>query len=112
MASPSRAPAPPTPAQGWDTHVHIFDGSVAAQAGHYQPAHHPLERIEAEAARLGVGHLVLVQPSVYGTDNGLMLRALQNSAGRHRGVVVVDGSVDAETLQSMHAAGVRGVRFN
>ena len=34
MASPSRAPALPTPAQGWDTHVHIFDGSVAAQAGH------------------------------------------------------------------------------
>lgn len=105
-------PASAKPQHGWDTHVHIFDGTVRAQAGHYQPAHHPIERIEAEAASLGVGHLVLVQPSVYGTDNGLLLGALQGSEGRHRGVVVVDGTVAPATLHAMHAAGVRGVRFN
>ena len=50
--------------EGWDTHVHVFDAAAPVQAGHYQPAHQPLERIEEEAAKLGVGHVVLVQPSV------------------------------------------------
>jgi predicted TIM-barrel fold metal-dependent hydrolase len=98
--------------QGWDTHVHVFDAAAPVQAGHYQPAHQPLERIEAEAARLGVGHLVLVQPSVYGTDNRLVLGALARAPGRHRAVVVVDTDIADGALQAMHALGVRGVRFN
>jgi predicted TIM-barrel fold metal-dependent hydrolase len=53
-----------------------------------------------------------VQPSVYGTDNSLLLAALRASAGRHRGVVVLHGAESAAQLDSMHAAGVRGLRFN
>ena len=98
--------------EGWDAHVHVFDAAAPVQAGHYQPAHQPLERIEAEAARLGVGHLVLVQPSVYGTDNRLVLDALAREPGRHRAVVVVDADIADSTLQNMHTLGVRGVRFN
>lgn len=97
---------------GWDAHVHVFDAAAPVQAGHYRPAHWPLERIEAEAARLGVHHLVLVQPSVYGTDNRLLLQALAREPGRHRGVVVVDADIAEGTLQAWHATGVRGVRFN
>lgn len=96
----------------WDTHVHVFDAAAPVQAGHYQPAHQPLERIEAEAAKLDVGHLVLVQPSVYGTDNRLVLDALAREPGRHRAVVVVDTDIADDVLQTMHALGVRGVRFN
>ena len=102
-----------TPARGgWDAHVHVFDAAAPVQAGHYRPAHQPLERIEAEAARLGVHHLVLVQPSVYGTDNQLLLQALAREPGRHRGVVVVDADITESALEALHAAGVRGVRFN
>lgn len=104
--------APPPRLDGWDAHVHIFDGAVATQPGHYQPAHHPIEHIEAEAARLGVGHLVLVQPSVYGTNNRLILDALQARPGRHRAVVVVDETASPAALQAMHQLGVRGIRFN
>ncbi len=82
------------------------------QPGHYKPAHRPLEDIEALAQSHGFGHLVLVQPSVYGTDNSVLLRALAARPGRHRGVVVVDGKVTWRELQAMHACGVRGVRFN
>jgi len=40
---------------------------------------------------------VLVQPSVYGTYNSLMVRALRARDGRHRGVAVVAPDVtDAE----------------
>jgi predicted TIM-barrel fold metal-dependent hydrolase len=53
--------------------------------GHYQPQAAALETIEARAAGCGVGHLVLVQPSVYSTDNRLMLQMLGRQPGRHRG---------------------------
>ncbi len=97
---------------GWDCHVHVFDASVPLRAGHYQPVDHRLAQIEAAALEQGVRHLVLVQPSVYGTDNTLLLDALALEPGRHRGVAVVaDEASDAE-LDAMHAAGVRGVRLN
>lgn len=99
-------------AAGWDCHVHVFDAGVPVRPGHYQPADRPLAEIEATAAAHGVGHLVLVQPSVYGTDNTLLLRALASAPGRHRGVAVVDDTLDEAALDAMHALGVRGVRLN
>ena len=111
QASQTSSPALSTGA-GWDCHVHVFDASAPVQGGHYQPAHQPLERIEAQAHALGAAHLVLVQPSVYGTDNSVLLQALARESGRHRGVVVVDVDVTDAELQTMHAMGVRGVRFN
>lgn len=97
---------------GWDCHVHVFDPAHPAQAGHYRPVLHDLPEIEHTAVPLGVGHLVLVQPSVYGTDNALILRALAREPGRHRGIAVVDTAVTDAELDRMHALGVRGVRFN
>lgn len=105
---PSIEPVP----DGWDCHVHVFDAAAPVRPGHYLPAHRPLAEIEALAAAHGIGHLVLVQPSVYGTDNALMLRALQASAGRHRGVAVVAPDIGDRELDQLQAAGVRGVRFN
>jgi predicted TIM-barrel fold metal-dependent hydrolase len=95
---------------GWDCHVHLFDASVPTLAGHYSPADATLPDIEARAQQHGIAHLVLVQPSVYGSDNRLLLKALHGSAGRHRGVVVLAGAT--ADFATMHAAGVRGVRFN
>jgi predicted TIM-barrel fold metal-dependent hydrolase len=99
-------------AGGWDCHVHVFDASAPARVGHYRPVDHPLSQIEAMAHEHGVRHLVLVQPSVYGSDNTLMLRALALAPGCHRGVAVVADEVSDAELDAMHAAGVRGVRLN
>lgn len=55
---------------------------------------------------------MLVQPSVYGTDNAVMLRALQTAQGQHRGVAVVDADIADRELDCLHSAGVRGIRFN
>jgi predicted TIM-barrel fold metal-dependent hydrolase len=96
---------------GWDCHVHVFEAGTSSP-GHYAPKHHPLERIEALATEHGFGHLVLVQPSVYGADNSLMLTALEKERGRHRGVVVVDAAISDAELQRWHALGVRGIRCN
>ncbi len=97
---------------GWDCHVHVFDAQAPVRPGHYVVAHRPLEAIEALAAEHGIGHLVIVQPSVYGSDHRVLLRALKAGAGRHRGVAVVEPAVSDAELDRLHAAGVRGVRFN
>ncbi len=97
---------------GWDCHVHVFDAQAPARPGHYAVSHHPLEAIEAIAAEHSIGHLVIVQPSVYGSDHRVLLRALQGGAGRHRGVAVVEPAVSDAELDRLHAAGVRGIRFN
>jgi predicted TIM-barrel fold metal-dependent hydrolase len=100
------------PASGWDCHVHVFEGAASALDGHYRPPERTLAMLDEVARPLGVGHYVLVQPSVYGTDNRLMLEALRASGGRHRGVAVIDPHTSDDHLDAMHEAGVRGVRFN
>ena len=97
---------------GWDCHVHIFDRAAAVAQGHYAPAHHTLDEIEALAAQNGIAHLVLVQPSVYGHDNSLILQALMQREGKHRGVVVLSHNETDDELRKWHVIGVRGVRYN
>lgn len=101
-----------TAASGWDCHVHVFDAAARALPGHYSPRTAALADAEQLGHEHGIGHLVLVQPSVYGSDNTVLLRALEGSQGRHRGVAVVDASARDAELDRLQAAGVRGVRFN
>lgn len=61
---------------------------------------------------LGIDRAVLVQPSVYGTDNSAMLDVLLQNPAHLRGVVVVPPDVQDNTLADLHAAGVRGIRIN
>ncbi len=109
----------------WDCHLHVFDAERPLRQGHYAPATRGLDEIDAVAASQGVGHLVLVQPSVYGSDNSLLLDTLSTAAARgvtrHRGVIVLGDGKDARapgpmldepSLNLMHALGVRGVRLN
>lgn len=96
----------------WDCHVHVFEAGAPTLPGHYAPMPAALETIEHLAAAHGISRLVLVQPSVYGTDNSVMERALRAGGGRHRGVAVVGSDVREATLDRLHDAGVRGVRFN
>jgi predicted TIM-barrel fold metal-dependent hydrolase len=102
----------PVHAPRWDCHVHVFDATAPVAPGHYVPRHRPLQAIETLASSHGIDRLVLVQPSVYGTDNTVLLDALKAGQGRHRGVVVLDASVGDAALSHMHELGVRGVRFN
>jgi predicted TIM-barrel fold metal-dependent hydrolase len=64
--------------------------------------------------RLSVDRVVLVQPSVYGSDNRCLLQAIQEyGAGQARGVAVLDLAATADQdLEALHAAGIRGVRLN
>lgn len=100
-----------------DCHTHVFlderDHPFAAER-HYTPPPASVESLQALHASLGIERVVVVQPSVYGSDNRATLAA-QTVIGpdRARGVAVIDpGSIDDAELDALHAAGVRGVRIN
>lgn len=61
---------------------------------------------------LGLTRCVLVQPSVYGSDNRALLEALESLGNTGRGVVVLSGNESTGELQDMDEIGVKGVRVN
>ncbi len=113
-----RAPQIAFPAGAVDCHAHICGPAKRfpyADERIYTPPDAPLEQYNSLLTMLGVDRAVLVQPSVYGTDNRALLAALQSSPHRFRGVAVIDSNPekirDIE-LGQLHDAGVRGLRCN
>jgi len=60
----------------------------------------------------GISHGVLTAPSFYGTDNSLLLDALDRAGGRLRGTVIVDRGIDQAALTAMGERGAVGIRLN
>ncbi len=98
-----------------DSHCHVF-GPVAdfpfAPERKYTPCDAGKDELWALRDYLGFTRNVIVQATCHGTDNRALVDALENSGGRARGVATVGKDIDAAELQYLHAAGVRGVRFN
>jgi predicted TIM-barrel fold metal-dependent hydrolase len=98
-----------------DCHAHICGPASRypySPARIYTPPDALLPQYRAVLSALGVERAVLVQPSVYGTDNAALLAALATDPTRLRGVAVVAPDVAEGELERMHRAGVRGVRCN
>jgi len=103
------------PAAACDCHVHVVGDTARYPMladRHYTPGPASVADLRAHMARLGLQRTVIVQPSVYGTDNRCLLDALAAFEGAARGVAVVDGGMGPAQLRSLHAAGVRGLRIN
>jgi predicted TIM-barrel fold metal-dependent hydrolase len=60
----------------------------------------------------GISHGVLTAPSFYGTDNSLLLDALDRAAGRLRGTVIVAPDIARSRLEAMAEHGAVGIRLN
>jgi len=60
---------------------------------------------------LGISRAVLIQPSVYGTDNSCMVEAAPQLGIPSRMVVVVPFDTPDKELVRLHDAGARAVRF-
>ncbi len=78
----------------------------------YTPHVCTLDRYRDVMTLCGIERAVLVQPSVYGTDNRLLLDALGEGGLAFRGVAVPHPDASEGDLAAMHAAGVRGIRLN
>ena len=105
-----------TPSPGAvDAHVHVFGPEAEfpfSPLAKYHPEDAPPEMLFALRDHLGFSRNVIVQASCHGTDNAATLNAIAKSAGRARGVAVVDPDIDIDALKRLHAGGIRGIRFN
>jgi predicted TIM-barrel fold metal-dependent hydrolase len=103
-----------------DAHVHVWERPNAEfpYDRYYEgPVPHPVEFTPKELLALahpcGVGRIVLVQMSYYGTDNSFMLAIMKRYPSTFSGIAIVDHSspaLDAE-LRRLRAWGVRGLRI-
>jgi 2-pyrone-4,6-dicarboxylate lactonase len=108
-------PAFQAPAGAVDAHCHVFGpGDVFPYAPQrkYTPGDAPKEALFELRDLLGFARNVIVQASCHGSDNAAMIDALVAAGDKARGIAVVEHDVSALHLAEMHAAGVRGVRFN
>lgn len=97
-----------------DCHVHFFDSDYPVIPGaSLNPPPASVSDYEVAQESLGCKRLVIVQPSIYGLDNSLLLKTLR-AIGTHRalGVAVVNAEIADAELSDLYLSGVRGVRFN
>ena len=115
--APSAEVAPasfPMPEGACDTHAHVISDSAAypmVPSRIYTPPPAPEAKYLAMLAATGCSRGVIVQISVYGTDNRYLLEVLGRNRDRLRGVAVVGPEVTDRELEALHAAGVRGLRI-
>lgn len=103
------------PADAVDAHCHVFGPGEQfpySEQRKYTPCDAPKEMLWALRDHLGFDRNVIVQATCHGTDNRALVDALAHSGDRARGVVSVTRDISDEELDSLHTAGVRGVRFN
>ena len=97
-----------------DTHTHVIpeSGWTLIPEATYTPAPAPAAFHLRMLDALGLDRGVVVQPSIFGTDNTAVVGALALAPERLRGVAVVDPSISDANLLTLHDQGIRGVRFN
>lgn len=97
------------PAGTIDTHFHVFKpGAPLNTPRSYTPQILTL----TDWRRVGISRGVLVQPSVYGFDNSVLLEALAADPANLRGIVVLPQETTRDELRRLDRLGVRGVRIN
>ncbi|WP_050403331.1 amidohydrolase family protein [Bradyrhizobium embrapense] len=103
------------PAGACDCHTHIhgdpdkfpfFAGRV------YTPEPASPEEMSALHKALHVERVVIVTPSVYGSDNSSTLFGMTARGPTARGVAVIDDKTSESDLDALQKAGFRGIRLN
>lgn len=108
------APQIKAPALAVDCHHHIYDSRYPPDPkATLHPGNATVADYRLLQRRLGTTRNVIVQPSTYGVDNRCLLDSLRLfGPSSARGIAVVHPDVSDADLKEMHAAGVRGIRFN
>lgn len=111
ISKPSFAPPPGS----CDCHAHV----IGDPTKYPFTANRSFTPVEASARQyrsmldmLGIDRMVVVQPSVYGSDNSCTLDAIATlGIDRCRGVAAIDAGTDVKTLRTMDDGGIRAARF-
>lgn len=98
-----------------DAHCHVFgpgDEFGFASERKYTPCDASKQQLWDLRDYLGFSRNVIVQATCHGADNSALVDALEASDGLARGVATIKENISDDELDKLHAAGVRGVRFN
>jgi predicted TIM-barrel fold metal-dependent hydrolase len=103
------------PAAACDCHTHIHGDArefpmFAGRVYTPEPAL-PEEMAQLHKA-LRMQRVVIVTPSIYGTDNSATLWGMKARGHDARGVAVIDEKTAESELEAMGRAGIRGIRIN
>ncbi len=113
-----RLPVPAPPPGSCDCQFHIYGDpeNFPPRANAPYPPITSASFAEAQRMHRAIGFQrgVIVHSAIYGSDHRLLLHALESLGDRerYRGIAIVDDKVSDAELARLHAAGVRGARFN
>jgi len=104
----------PAQVNACDCHTHIFDPLQFPYAADrtYTPEAALPDEMSALHRALHIDRVVIVTPSVYGTDNSATLFGIRARGRNARGVAVIGKKTQESDLDTMAKAGVRGIRIN
>ena len=109
-----RAASIPVPALATDTHFHIL-GPADRFPYIADREYTPPDALPAQCRKLfdtiGIGRAVIIQPSVYGTDNRCAMDAAQALGIPSRVVVVIPHETPDAEIDRLHAGGARAIRY-
>lgn len=113
--APDPAPRKPRnriPVGACDCHFHVFDApSPQVAERSYTAPTASLREFQKLQSILGTQRSVIVQPSIYGTDNRTTLQSMPEG-GSMRAIVVVDDDASLSDLKTYADQGAVGVRIN
>lgn len=99
-----------------DCHTHVFLDPVAypfTETRKYTPPPASAAELKGLLDSLGLQRVVIVQPSVYGTDNSATLAGIRAfGPERARGVAVIEETTAPVLIEQLSEAGIRGIRVN
>jgi predicted TIM-barrel fold metal-dependent hydrolase len=103
------------PAGACDCHVHVFGDPKRYpffSGRTYSPETATTEELRQLLSALRLDRVVIVQPSVYGTDNSCTVDAIRELGNRARGVAVISEKTSDAELDALAKAGISGIRLN
>lgn len=112
---PTEKPQQLLPRFACDSHAHIFGPSIQypmLAKTHFIPHLNPIEDYVKMLNIIGCERAVLVQPSVYGTDNTLIEDALRMNQFPLKAIAVVSTAISDHELLRLDTLGFRGIRVN
>jgi predicted TIM-barrel fold metal-dependent hydrolase len=112
---PSTPVAFKVPAGACDCHTHVFCDPARfpfASGRVYTPEPASVAEMRALHRALHMDRVVVVTPSVYGTDNACTLDAIRQLGARARGVAVIDAQASDAQVDQLNRGGFRGIRLN
>jgi predicted TIM-barrel fold metal-dependent hydrolase len=98
-----------------DSHTHIFGDPAQfplASSRVYTPEQASIPEMRSLHKALHTDRVVIVNPTIYGTDNSCSLDAIKQLGPGARGVAVIDEKTTDADLDQMYRGGMRAIRLN